>query len=77
MTLTRSVGILSQSHNSDSVYIFLIHNRITFLVRMFYTLNHYGSAVGAEAQLNICIYFYIYTIWDIDKLKVIIIVIKD
>lgn len=44
---------------------------------MFYTLNHYGSAVGAEAQLNICIYFYIYTIWDIDKLKVIIIVIKD
>lgn len=46
---------------------------------MLYTLNHYASVFGAEAQLNIYIFFYLhYMRYLYIKLKkVIFIVMKD
>lgn len=42
----------------NGVYIFLTQNRITFLIRTLYTLNHHASVFGTEEQLNIYMYLY-------------------
>lgn len=43
------------------VYVFLTHNKVTFLIRMLCRLNHYASVSGAEAQYSyLCIYLYMY-----------------